>query len=120
MEEFGKKAKEGILSGFQFLKGKAKDTIDLQKLYSQQKTLQQRRDECLLEVGQRVFVFFEMDRAMSLKEEDWEPIKPRIDEVKDINRELVKIEEQIASVKAGHHEEHAHEGAHPPDDVPPT
>ena len=118
MEEFGKKAKDGILSGFQFIKGKVNVTIDLQKLYSQQKTLQHRRDECLLEVGQRVFVFFEMDRVQNLKEDDWESIRPRVDEVKDINRKLVELEEQIAQVKAGHPEE-SHGPEHS-EDAPPT
>ena len=99
MDELGKKAKENILSGFQFLKGKAKETLDLQKLGGQMKTLEQRREECLQEVGQRVFVFFEMDKVHHLEESDWESIRPRIDEVKEINRQLNAIQEQMLAVK---------------------
>ncbi|CAN0504595.1 unnamed protein product, partial [Phaeothamnion confervicola] len=100
MDDFGKKAKEGFLSGISFLKSKAKETVDLQKLSSQHKALETRRDECLMEVGQRVFVFFEMDRVQTLEEADWEPIRPRIDEVKDINRKLQEIDEQMTALKA--------------------
>ena len=114
MDEFGKKAKDGLLHGIQFLKDKAQETMDLQKLNGQVRSLEQRRDECLQEVGQRVYVFFEMDRVQSLQESDWESIRPRIDELKEIKRKLQATEEQIVAVKSGQHIDS------PREDAPPT
>jgi hypothetical protein len=106
MDEFGAKAKSSLKSGFDFLKGKAKEAVDLTKLHGDIKRLQARRDEYLLDIGHRVFVMFEMDR--------FEPdgLKPRVDEIRELNREIESLPEEAQAVKARKGSE---EKEHPPE-----
>ena len=105
VDEFSQKAKEKLKVGFDFLKTKAKDTIDITKLQAQMKSLEQRRDELLLEVGQRVYVMFDMDQFAP------EDVKGRIDEVREINRRLEAIQHEIQAIRKG--EESSAEPDHP-------
>lgn len=113
MEDFGQKAKSQLKMGFDFLKGKAKDTVDITKLQSQIRSLEQRRDECLLEVGQRVYVMFDMDKF------DPEDVKPRVNEVREIKARIEALQTEVKSIKQGQHEaappEHEHEHNEPPE-----
>ncbi len=94
MDDLGSKAKQGLKSGFDFLKGKAKEAVDLTKLHGEIKRLQARRDEYLLDIGHRVFVMFEMDR--------FEPdgLTGRVEEIRELNREIEALQEEAQAVKA--------------------
>jgi len=93
MDDLGSKAKHGLKSGLDFLKGKAKEAVDLTKLHGEIKRLQGRRDEYLLDIGHRVFVMFEMDRF------EPEGLKPRVEEIRELNREIETLQEEAQAVK---------------------
>jgi hypothetical protein len=62
MSDTGRKAVDGIKRGFDFLRTKTTETIELGKLSQQVGKLEARRSECYVELGQRVVVMFDMDK----------------------------------------------------------
>lgn len=89
MDQFSDKARKGL----DFLKSRAKETVESQKLSSQIRQLEGKRDSCLLDLGHRVFVMFEMDRF------EPEPLQPRIDEIRQLNRELESKQDEAKRLK---------------------
>lgn len=89
MDQFQDKAKKGL----EFLKSRANEAVEVQKLSSKIKQLEHRRDECILDLGHRVFVMFEMDRF------DPDSLTDRVREIRDINQELEERMEEARKVK---------------------
>lgn len=98
-DEFSKKAKAQILSGFTFLKTKAQETIDVTKLQSNIRSLEERREECYLEIGQRVWVLFEMNKLEHFTAEDWSNILPRLEEIQQIEVHRKELDRQIQATR---------------------
>ena len=111
MSDLGGKAVQGLRKGFDFLRTKTKETIDLGKLSQQVSKLEARRLECYQELGQRVVVMFDMDR--------FEPdsLKERVNEVHDITRQLETLQAQLQSLR---HHESGHHDSEPPDAPSPS
>ncbi len=89
MDQFQDKAKKG----FEFLRERASEAVEAQKLSSKVRQLEKRRDECILDLGHRVFVMFEMDRF------DPDSLKDRVDEIRDLNHQLEQTMEEARQVK---------------------
>ena len=97
MDQFQDKA----IKGFNYLKTKAQETVEHQKLSAQIRQLEARRDNCILDLGHRVFVMFEMDRFAP------ETLKGRVDEIRGLNLEIDAIHEQARTIGSPHPEEEA-------------
>lgn len=93
MDDISSKAKEGLRKGLDFIKSRAKETVDIQKLGTRIKQMEQRREECILDLGHRVFVMFEMDR--------FEPdsLKDRVDEIRDLNGQIETLQAEMAETR---------------------
>lgn len=85
MDNFQEKAKHGL----DFLRDRAKETVEAQKLAAHVRGLEKRKEECILDLGHRVFVMFEMDRF------EPESLKQRVDEIRELNQQIE--EKQVES-----------------------
>jgi single-stranded DNA-specific DHH superfamily exonuclease len=99
MDEFGKKAKDQLLQGFSFLKHKAQETMDITKLQAKLKTIEERKQQFFLDIGQRIWVFYEMERIEHLTPDDWSAVLPLLNEIKELNEQKTEIEAEIQAIK---------------------
>ncbi len=83
MDFFGGKAKKGL----DFIKSRAKETVEAQKVVSQIRQLEEQRDRCLMDIGLRVIAMFENDVL------DRFALKDRVDEAQSLMKEL-EIQQQ--------------------------
>lgn len=95
MDQFQDKA----IQGFNYLKTKAQETVEAQKLAAQIRQLETRRNNCILDLGHRVFVMFEMDRFQP------ETLKPRVNEIRELNLEIDALHEKSREKKTSEAEE---------------
>lgn len=124
MDDISSKAKEGLLKGIDFIKSRAQETVDIQKLGSRIRQLEQRREECILDLGHRVFVMFEMDRF------DPQSLKDRVEEVRELNGQIEALQGEVAETRehfkqgvgqlVGSGEEGAAKAPEPATDAPPS
>lgn len=89
MDQFQEKAKKGL----DFIKSRAMETVEVQKLTSQLRAMERRKEECILDLGHRVFVMFEMDRF------DPESLKDRVDEVRRLNGEIEEKQREVRELR---------------------
>lgn len=89
MDRFQDSAKKG----FDFLKSRAKETVAVQKLNSNIRELEDRRDQCLMDLGHRVLAMFDQP------EFDKEALRDRVVEVQRLNAELEGTTAEYQSVK---------------------
>lgn len=89
MDQFQEKAKKGL----DFLKSRAMETVEVQKLTSALRAMERRKEECILDLGHRVFVMFEMDRF------DPESLKERVDEVRKLNGEIEEKQREVRELR---------------------
>ncbi len=89
MDRFQDSAKKG----FDFLKSRAQETVAVQKLNSNIRELEDRRDQCLLDLGHRVLAMFDQP------EFDKEALRDRVMEVQRLNSELEGATAEYQSVK---------------------
>ena len=81
MELIGHSAKKGL----DFIKSRAKETMDVQKLSSQLKQLEERREQCLLDIGHRVLVAYGTE---DLKDETF---RDRVEEIAHLKEEMERV-----------------------------
>lgn len=89
MDKFGESARRG----FDFLKSRAKETIEVQKLSSGVRDLESRRDKCLLDLGHRVWAMYDSPDF------DKEALRDRVEEVRKLNKEIEAMKGDYDSVK---------------------
>lgn len=89
MDKFGESARRG----FDFLKSRAKETIEVQKLSSSVRDLESRRDKCLLDLGHRVWAMYDSPDFNK------EALRDRVEEVRKLNQEIEAIKSDYDSVK---------------------
>jgi hypothetical protein len=89
MDRFGDTARKG----FDFLKSRAKETVEVTKLSSNIRELEDRRDQCLLDIGHRVVAMF--DAPVFSKE----AVRDRVDEVRSLNAEIEAAQKDYEEVK---------------------
>lgn len=90
MERFGESARRG----FDFLKNRAKETVEVQKLSTNVRELEMRRDQCLMDIGHRVLAMFDSPIF------DKEALRDRVDEVRRLNREIDYAQADYQSAKS--------------------
>jgi hypothetical protein len=90
MDRFGESARKG----FDFLKSKAKETVEVTKLSSNIRELEERRDHCLLDIGHRVMAMYDGPVF------DKEALRDRVDEVRSLNAELDIAKKEYEEVKS--------------------
>ena len=78
MDRIGDSAKKGL----DFIKSRALETVEVQKLSSEVKELEERRTQCLLDIGHRVLACYGTDE---LKDEVFQD---RVEEVRTLNEKL--------------------------------
>lgn len=112
MDRLGESARKG----FDFLKSRAKETVEVTKLNSSIRDLEDRRDQCLLDIGHRVVAMFDSPAF------DREALRDRVEEVRKLNTELEAAQREYEDVKSslkhsveeiipGRREHHAEEPA---------
>jgi hypothetical protein len=89
MDRFGESARKG----FDFLKSRAKETVEVTKLNSSIRDLEERRDQCLRDIGHRVMAMFDSPVF------DREALRDRVEEVRKLNTELDATEKEYEDVK---------------------
>lgn len=78
--------------GLDFLKSRAKETVEAQRLHSIVRDLQARRERSLLDLGHRVVAMFD------LPEFDKEAVRDRVEEVQRLNEEIAKAQQEYEAV----------------------
>ncbi len=89
MDFFGDKARKGL----DFLKSRAKETVEAQKLVSGIRALEDQRDRCLMDIGHRVVAMFETESF------DRQALRDLAEEAKRIHAELEVQTEIYQKVK---------------------
>ena len=87
MDRFGESARKG----FDFLKSRAKETVEVTKLSSNIRELEDRRDQCLLDIGHRVMAMYDGPVF------DKEALRDRVEEVRSLNAELQAAKDNIVN-----------------------
>ncbi len=59
MDKFSQKAKEGLQKGMEFLRNRAQETVDVHKANAHLKELQRRHEECIRDMGYRVYAMMQ-------------------------------------------------------------
>lgn len=90
MDRFGETARKG----FDFLKSRAKETVEVSKLSSQLRDLEQRRDRSLLDIGHRVMAMYDSPSF------DKEALRDRVEEVRALNAEMEAAQQSYQEVKS--------------------
>lgn len=78
MDRLGDSAKKG----FDFIKSRAKETMEVQKLSSSIKQIEERRQQCLLDLGHRVLATYQTEELTS------ETFRDRVEEIRDLEAQL--------------------------------
>ena len=89
MDKLGESAKKG----FDFLRNRANETVEVTKLSSKLKSLEERRDQCLLDLGCRVMATFDTDELTN------DIFRDRVEEVRHLTAQIKEVEEQYSQTK---------------------
>ena len=89
MDRIGDSAKKGL----DFIKSRALETVEVQKLSSLVKELDDRRNQCLLDLGHRVVACYGTE---DLKDEVFQD---RVEEVRALTEELEKARERYEATR---------------------
>jgi len=84
MDRIGDSAKKGL----DFLKSRAKETVEVQKLSSALKELEERRQRCVLDLGHRVLEAFGTEALND------ETFRDRVEEIESLTEELERRREE--------------------------
>lgn len=79
--------------GLDFLKSRAKETVEAQRLHSVTRDLEARRERSLLDLGHRVVAMFD------LPEFDKEAVRDRVEEVRRLSEELLKARQEYEAAR---------------------
>ena len=94
MDRIGDTAKKG----FDFIKGKALETVEMQKTRSQLKDLEERRQRCLSDMGHRVLAAYESEDFSK------DMFADRVAETHELTEQIrqaeTKLEEHLAHLKS--------------------
>lgn len=90
MDRFGDTAKKG----FDFLKSRALETVEAQRINTNIKKLGERRDKCLMDIGHRVNVMFD------LPEFDRESLRDRVEELRNLSRQVEEARAELDALVA--------------------
>jgi hypothetical protein len=107
MDRIGDSAKKGL----DFIKSRALETVEVQKLSSEVKELEERRTQCLLDLGHRVIACYGTDE---LKDEVF---RDRVEEVGILTEKLEAAKAKYEETKA--HLKHSMEDLIPRRPQPP-
>lgn len=105
MDRFGDTAKKG----FDFLKTRALETVEAQRINTTIRKLEERRDKCLMDIGHRVNVMFD------LPEFEREALRDRVEELRELTRKVTEARAELDALAAKHHEESPRGGVPAPD-----
>jgi hypothetical protein len=89
MDRIGDSAKKGL----DFIKSRAKETVELQRLAANLKQLEERRRECLLDLGHRVVVCYGTEELRD------ETFQDRVEEVNHLTSDLEKAKAEYEAAK---------------------
>lgn len=59
MDKFSEKARQGLQKGVEFLRNRAQETVDVHKASAHLKELQRRHEECIRDLGYRVYAMLQ-------------------------------------------------------------
>ncbi len=59
MDKFSQKARQGLQKGVEFLRNRAQETVDVHKASAHLKELQRRHEECIRDLGYRVYAMMQ-------------------------------------------------------------
>lgn len=79
--------------GLDFLKSRAKETVEAQRLHSAVRDLEARRERALLDLGHRVVAMFD------LPDFDKEAVRDRVEEVQRLTTEIDTVKQEFETVK---------------------
>ncbi len=89
MDRFGESARKG----FDFLKNRARETVEVGKIGSNIRELEERREQCLIDIGHRLMAMFDGPTL------DKEAFRDRVEEVRALNAELAQTQAEYEAVK---------------------
>lgn len=95
MDQFSQKAKQQLKSGLDFLHKKARETMDLTKLQAQLRQTQEKKEQALITLGERVCVMFDMDSLNA------EALKDGVEQVRELQAQIQELERQLQDVGKG-------------------
>jgi galactokinase/mevalonate kinase-like predicted kinase len=90
MDRIGDSAKKG----FDFLKSRAKETVEVQKLSSAVKQLEERRQLCLLTLGHRVLEAYGTDALSD------DIFRDQVEEVQNLTQEIDSLKREHEETKS--------------------
>lgn len=93
MDQFSQKAKQHLKVGLDFLHKKARETLDVTKLQSQLRQVQEQKQQALITLGERACAMFDMDSFRA------EELKDGVDQVRELQRQITELEQQIQEVR---------------------
>jgi hypothetical protein len=108
MEDFGQKAKQSFKMGLNFLHKKAQQTLDLTKLQGQLKQAQEKKEQALLTLGERVCAMFDMDTFAA------EELKDGVEAVRTAQAQIAELEKHIQEVREADEKAASPEDSHEP------
>ncbi len=106
MDRFGDTAKRS----FDFLKSRALDTVEAQKINANLRKLEERRERCLVDIGHRVNVMFD------LPEFDREAVRDRVEELRHLTVAVEQARAELDALAAKHRKESRPAGGIPTPD----
>lgn len=89
MDRIGDSAKKGL----DFIKNRARETVEVQKMATTIKQLEQRREECLLDLGLRVLVCYGTDDMTDASFRD------RVEEVRELSSRIETLSAEYEETK---------------------
>ncbi len=79
--------------GLDFLKNRAKETVEAQRLHSAVRDLEVRRERALLDLGHRIVAMFD------LPDFDKEAVRDRVEEIQRLTTEIETAKQEFETVK---------------------
>lgn len=79
--------------GLDFLKSRAKETVEAQRLHSTVRDLEARRERSLLDLGHRVVAMFD------LPDFDKDAVRDRVEEIQRLTSEIATAKQEFETVK---------------------
>lgn len=89
MDRIGDSAKKGL----DFIKSRARETVEVQKLSSELKQLEDRRERCLTDIGHRVMAAYGSDDMCD------ETFRDRVEEVHYLTDQIKQVSAEHESTK---------------------